>query len=107
MFGEALHIQEMLEHLFETAIPLKYEQDNEAVIKIINNGYSVKMRHWNRVHRVNVASIAEVLEREAATQELRHCTTEDQLANPLTKILPPIQWAQALQQLCIRSDFRR
>ena len=30
MYGEVLHIQEMLGHLFEVSIPVKFEQDNEA-----------------------------------------------------------------------------
>ena len=44
LFGETLHIQEMLVHLFETSIPVKFEQDNEAVIRIIQNKYSVKLK---------------------------------------------------------------
>ena len=54
LFGETLHIQEMLEHLFDITIPVKLEQDNEAVIRIIRNKFSVRLRHCNRVHRVNI-----------------------------------------------------
>jgi hypothetical protein len=103
LFGETLHIQEMLVHLFEISIPVKFEQDNEAVIRIIQNKYSVKLRHCNRVHRVNIASISDLLEKEDSLA-LRYCHTKHQLANALTKILPPIQWSEALDQLCVR-DF--
>ena len=101
LFGETLHIQEMLEKLFETTVPVKFEQDNEAVIRIIQNKYSVKLRHCNRVHRVNIASISDLLEKEESL-DLRYCHTRQQLANALTKILPPIQWSEALDQLCVR-----
>jgi hypothetical protein len=32
LFGETLHIQEMLQHLFEVSVPVALEQDDEAVI---------------------------------------------------------------------------
>ena len=39
LFGETLHIQEMLEHLFEITIPVKLEQDNEAVIRTVRKRF--------------------------------------------------------------------
>jgi len=103
LFGETLHIQEMLQHLFEVSVPVALEQDNEAVIRIVQNKSSVKLRHCNRVHRVNIASISDLLEKEDSL-DFRYCHTKQQLANVLTKILPPIQWSEALDQLCVR-DF--
>ena len=79
---------------------VKLEQDNDAVLKIISNKYSVKLRHCNRVHRVNIASICETLEKEN-TLELRHCKSEFQRGNSLTKVIPPCQWQDALNQLCV------
>ena len=101
MFGETLHIQEMLEHLLEISIPCFFEQDNEAVIRTIGNKYSAKLRHCNRGHRVNMASISDLLEKED-NLALRYCQTNVQLANALTKILPPVHRQEALQQLCVR-----
>ena len=103
LFGETLHIQEMLQHLLEVSVPVALEQDNEAVIRIVQNKYSVKLRHCNRVHRVNIASISDLLEKEDSL-DFRYCHAKQQLANVLTKILPPIQWSEALDQLCVR-DF--
>ena len=85
---------------FETDINVKLEQDNDAVLKIISSKYSVKLRHCNRVHRVNIASICETLEKEN-TLELRHCKSEFQRGNSLTKVIPPCQWQDALNQLCV------
>ena len=98
LYGEALHIQETLQYLFEQDVSVKLEQDNEAVIKIIQNRYSARLRHCNRVHRVNIASICETLEKES---ELRYCKSDQQLANSFTKILAPVHWPEALRQMCI------
>ena len=100
-FGESLHMQAILEHLFEIPIPLKLEQDNEAVIRIIRSGFSVKPRYCKRVHRVNIAAIADFLEQDESLEH-RYCQTNQQYANALTKIVPPIQWSEALCQLCVR-----
>ena len=98
LYGETLHIQETLQYLFEQDIPVKLEQDNEAVIKIIQNRYSARLRHCNRVHRVNIASICETLEKESSI-ELRYCKSDQQLANSFTKILAPVHWPEALRQM--------
>ena len=99
LYGETLHIQETLQHLFEDDVQVKLEQDNEAVVKIIQNRYSAKLPHCNRVHRVNVASICHLLDNEPCI-ELRYCKSEQQLANAFTKIIAPVHWNQALQQMC-------
>ena len=99
---ETLHIQETLEYLFEQDIPVMLEQDNEAVIKIIQNRYSAKLRHCNRVHKVNIASICEILESEKSLK-LTYCKSTEQIANAFTKILAPAHWPEALQQMCVRA----
>ena len=108
LYGETLHIKETLEYLFEQCIPTMLEQDNEAVIKIIQNKCSARLRHCNRVHKVNIASICETLESESSLK-LRYCKSSEQLANAFTKILAPIHWQEALRQLCVRpgDDLRR
>lgn len=76
------------------------EQDNDAVLKIISNKYSVKLRHCNRVHRENIACICETPEKEN-TLKLKNCKSELQRRNALTKVIPPCQWQDALNQLCV------
>ena len=64
LFGEALNLHTMAEHVSEQAIPIKFEQDNQAAIAVLQAGYSAKLRHVGRVHRVNIASIHEQLVEE-------------------------------------------
>ena len=57
------------------------KQDNEAVIKIVRNKYSIKLRHCGRVHRVNIASVAEVINDESHLVKLEYCNTQVQLSD--------------------------
>ena len=99
LFGESLHLHTMLETLTESNVEIVFEQDNQATIAILEAGYSAKLRGANRVHRVNIASIHEKLEKIVFS--LDYCMSEDQRANSLTKVMPPMHWPEALNQLCI------
>ena len=99
LFGEALNLHTMAEHVTEQAIPIKFEQDNQAAIAVLQSGYSAKLRHVGRVHRVNIASIHEQLEDN--TFLLEYCDTKLQLANGLTKIINGVEWQTTLQQFCV------
>ena len=57
LFGEVLQIQDMLHYLLGVRPDVHFQQDNQAVIKIIGNQYSVQLQHCGRVHRVNIASV--------------------------------------------------
>ncbi|CAE6921679.1 RE1 [Symbiodinium sp. CCMP2592] len=99
LFGETLNVQETVSLLLQQSIPAVFEQDNEALIKILKAGYSAKLRHMGRVHRINVASMAEVLAGDDIS--CRYCHTKDQIANGLTKVIVPCEWGHMLQQLCL------
>ena len=89
----------MIESLVGMHVPIVFEQDNTAAIAVMNSGYSAKLRHCGRVHRVNVASIHEQLEQEVFA--LRYCETPTQAANGLTKIITPAEWQQTVEQPCL------
>ena len=52
---------------------------------------------------MNVASMAEIFEQEdfAAT----FVNSKDQLANGLTKVIPPAEWSDMLAQLCLNEGL--
>lgn len=60
MFTEVFTVQSMLEQLLERLVAVNYRQDNQAVVEIVTSGYSAKLRHAPRVHRVNVSSVKEI-----------------------------------------------
>ena len=99
LLGETLHLHLMLETLVELNVGIIFEQDNQATITVVKAGYSVKLRGANRVHRVNLASVKELLDEEEF--RINYCSSESQLANSLTKVMPPMLWPEALRQLCV------
>lgn len=103
MFTEVFNVQTMLEHLMQRPVPVNYRQDNQAVVQILETGYSAKLRHAPRVHRVNVSSVHEVLQDEHM-HAVWYTQTSEQIANGLTKVITPAEWPAMLKQLCI-CDF--
>ena len=88
----------MLELLLERPVAVNYRQDNQAAVEIVTSGYSAKLHHAPRFHRVNVSSANEV-----PTGDFLHsiwCThTAEQIANGLAKVITPAEWPSMLQQL--------
>jgi len=83
-------------------IELVILEDNQATIKIVRKGYSSKLRHIYRTHKVNLGSIKEVLEEDNVT--LTYCNTHYQAADVFTKALAPAAWQNALELLGIVTD---
>ena len=102
MFGEALNIQVLLEHLLGHAVDVVFHQDNETLLKVLVAGYSAKLRHCNRVHRINIASMSEQLAEPHISA--RYCKSEDQVSNGLTKIIAPAEWPRTLEQFGLQSS---
>ena len=96
LFGEVYNLQAFLEYLTQTGVEVKFWQDNNALLQVLRAGYSAKLRHCGRVHKVNVASITEALKEENFSAE--HCSTMLQRANGFTKVIPPQEWTVTLQQ---------
>ena len=90
MFSRAVNAQTFLQHLLGFNCKTVYHQDNEALLKILAAGYSPKLRHCGRVHRVNIASMSEELDKDRV--EANYCHTNSQIANGLTKGIPPNEW---------------
>ena len=80
MFTEVFNVQTMLEQLLERPAAVDYRQDNQAVVEIVTSGYSAKLRHAPRVHRVNVSSVNEVLTGDFL-HSIWYTHTAEQIAN--------------------------
>ena len=91
--------KDTLSLLLQKSVAVVFKQDIEALIKILKTGYSPKLQHVGRVHRINVASVAEILAEDSISCD--YCPTQDQVANGLTKVILPSEWPRMLQQLCL------
>ena len=73
---------------------LSIKEDNQATIKIARRGYSAKLRHINRTQKVDLSSIKERLEEKDT--EIEYIDTNEQIADFMTKAVPPQKWPKAL-----------
>ena len=84
-------------------VNLKIHEDNQATILVVRKGFSPKLRHISRTHKVNLSSLSEVI--AEGNIELDYIDTNEQAADIFTKALPPHKWPAALALLGIRTDF--
>ena len=97
MFGEALPMQQFMEKVFGREVLLQCHQDNSAVIQIVHAGYSPKLRHVSKTHRIDLSSLYEVYEDPYV--RLTYINTDKQRADIFTKALAPAKFPAALQLL--------
>ena len=87
MFAEIECLQAILEDILGVEVPVLYQQDNSTLLAVLKTGYTAKLRHASRVHRVNVSSVCERLAEPRVS--IVYCKTDEQRANGFTKIVDP------------------
>ena len=65
---------------------MRCKQDNTATIRVIRNGYSPRLRHVSKTHKIDLNGFNDAF-READTV-LEHVRTDAQAADVFTKSLP-------------------
>ena len=93
---------DLFERLFNRKVELLVLEDNQATIKILEKGYSPKLRHVLRVHKVNLGCISELTTNN--TIKIEYCRTDDQVADIFTKGVPPNKWPNAMDLLGVYSN---
>ena len=71
----------------------------------MKKGYSKKLRHISRTHKVNLGSLKEVCVKDT-NSELVYIETKKQAADIFTKALSPSLWDPALEMLGIQKKER-
>ena len=97
MFREAFPTMDFWDTVLGRDISLVTREDNEATIKVVKKGYSAKLRHVSRTHKVNLGSLYELFHDPKYTIE--HVGTNDQCADIFTKGLEPYKWDNAISLL--------
>ena len=59
LFVEALLVQDLLSKVCGTTVPLIVHEDSEAVLKVVEAGYSVKLRGLVRTQQLSIASLSD------------------------------------------------
>ena len=97
VYSEALPALNMFDVLLGRFCELDICEDNQATIRVVKNGFSNKLRHVSRTHKVNVGGLSELLEDPSI--ELSYIDTKEQAADIFTKALSPQLWGPALEML--------
>ena len=99
LYGDALPMLSMWDLLLDRKCELEVCEDNQATITVVKKGYSAKLRHISRTHKVNLASLKEVLCSPGVS--LEYIESKKQAADVFTKALSPGLWDSALEMLSI------
>ena len=75
-------------------------EGNQATITVVKKGFSKKLRHISRTHKVNLGSLKEVCVNDDT--EILYIETKKQAADIFTKALAPHLWDSALDMLGIQ-----
>ena len=99
-FSEAIPALDLFELVLERQVELIVLEDNQAAIKILSKGYSQKLRHVLRNHKVNIGSVHDAIEANPGISVV-YVNTNYQSADIFTKSLTPQKWGPALALLGI------
>ena len=97
LFEEGIPMLTLWQKLAGKQFTLVIKEDNEATIKIVQKGYSSKLRSLARTHRVNLGAIHDIVTSDDV--RLEHVATAEQAADVFTKALDPQKWGNAMQLL--------
>ena len=103
VFTEGVPALSLWEVLLKRTVNLKIHEDNQATILVVRKGFSPKLRHISRTHKVNLSSLSEVI--AEGNIDLDYVDTNEQAADIFTKALPPHKWPAALAS-SFRSPYR-
>ena len=96
----ALPIQGMWSSLLSRPVKRQILEDNMSTIEIVRKGFSSKLSHLSRTHKISLAWTAEQVAQDFV--ELLHCPTAEQKGDLFTKALDRIKHQEALDSIGIR-----
>ena len=102
LYGDALPMMSLFDLLLDKDCELEVLEDNQATITVIRKGYSSKLRHVSRTHKVNLASLSEAIKADGVS--LQYVESKKQAADIFTKALSPGLWGAALKMLCVGKE---
>ena len=94
IFGEAIPVLQLFETLLGRKVNLEVCEDNQATMQVVQRGYSAKLRHITRTHKVNLGSLAEFF--EDPHNVLKYTETTQQVADIFTKAVEGSKWQNAI-----------
>ena len=93
----ALPVQGMWTQLLQRPVMLQVHEDNTSTIEILRKGYSSKLAHLSRTHRISLAWTAEQVADEFV--QLLYCPSAEQKGDLFTKALDRVKHHEALNSI--------
>ena len=100
VFSESIPASILWSLILGRDIKTKIFEDNQATITVVKKGYSKKLRHISRTHKVNLGSLKEVC--TADDTELAYIDTKKQAADIFTKAFANAdKWNDVKHMICV------
>ena len=99
----ALPIQALLEDMLGITIPIACKIDNTQAIAAINNGYSKKVRHLTRTHRVSIGTMHEIAGDPRIMMTVEYVRSAEHKGDFFTKELDSNAFREARARIGMRS----
>ena len=99
LYSEAVRAQEHLSSLVGEKVLITWHQDNMFTVQVIRTGWSVKLQHVNKTHKIDLTSLYD-LSREPDIDLARY-PTDQQAAHVFTQNLEFSKWNDALSMIGI------
>eukprot|EP00971_Amphidinium_carterae_P336445 6472816-Amphidinium_carterae.3 len=103
---EGIPILDLLCAIMGREIRMTCYEDNEQTISAVRRGYSKKLRHLPRVHKISVGTLHELLSGDSPIGELKYHPTATHKADMFTKCLKPIMFQSALDRIKMSASSR-
>ena len=87
LLQEAYPILDLLEVLFDRKVTLRIKEDNTATIRVLKNGYSSKLRHVLRTHKLNLGVVKKASRNMAFSSNMSRLISRRPISLP--RIWPP------------------
>ena len=100
---EGLPLLELMKRLLSPNVKLRVREDNEATAKVVTAGYSKRLRHMKRTHKINIASIAAELSKDDL--ELMLVNTLHQKGDLFTKAVAGPLWGNAMKLIALIEEY--
>jgi len=105
LFKDAMPMCSLWDLLANRPMKLKIREDNQACILICEAGFSTKLRHITRTHKVNISSIKDELRKDYT--EISYTESSDQCADIFTKAVEPQKWGNAVSLIKVLPDAHK
>ena len=81
--GEAYPVLDLLSLILGRKVVLRVKEDNQATIKIFQKGFSPKLAHVKRTHKLNLGTVYEAIHDQGVS--LEYVESQKQVADIFTK----------------------